>query len=103
MLNTVKIPLLTAIDYISRGVDAELKRRIKDELMKHAESVVEEVAVAMAAGLKAQLKSYSNDMNKEFVVELSLNGVKATKLESNADCRNAQQALGFRPKQDWKI
>lgn len=77
-IDTIKLSLGNAVDYIAKGVHQELRNRIKAALMVTAEAVVDEAVDLLVKDLEMNLRQFYQPENQDVVVQLFINGVKKT-------------------------
>lgn len=76
MATNLDIPLESAIEHISRGTANEMKKRIKAALMAQAETIVEEVALAMCKDLMLNMQGYREEFDGRIAIQLTVNSKK---------------------------
>lgn len=61
---------------ISKGMQDELEKRIRNEIKKNVDSFVEEAAREIAKNIKANLFGCKNHLNDQIVLHLNIDGVE---------------------------
>lgn len=80
MAISTELSIYHAATMIGKQIQADLEAMIRAELMKHAENIVDEVALEIAKKIKSNLVGYKNHLNDQTVLHLNIDGVEKAKL-----------------------
>ena len=61
---------------IGRQIQNELEARIRAELMKHVEKIVDEAAIKIAKNIKSHLAGYKHILDDQIILHLIIDGVE---------------------------
>ena len=71
-----ELSLDKTVEYISHGLNAMIRERVKTKVAEIADTVVEEVASEICDHLRSHLQSMRSDYDGRFLVTLVINGEK---------------------------